>query len=351
MATQVETLEEVIYGGRGKLPSPQQSLQELAEAITFAKVAQVKTPTATAAPNVVSKPSAAAPSSSLWGQSAGDALRVAGKFYKELPGKAYNAVSNAIPKAAPAPAPSAVPAAANVTSAAAAPAVTRNTTPIGNHPKARIGGALLKWIANNPEHKDDTELFTDAASFNSEDHEQLQQVLARHGHKFKGQIAPFMAQNQALVRDEVNRALKVDDPSTRLDDMARWGIAAFGNKATDLIAQRGVPMMYNKLYQAALAKYPAYAPSAPAAPAPAEPVAPGGAAAPAATPNGAPTPQQGAGIAGFLKNIGYTTTPEEGYAGSFFTNPANAKFRWGAGGLGIMALLWMLSRMFAGRRQ
>lgn len=52
--------------------------------------------------------------------------------------------------------------------------------------------------------------------------------------------------------------------------------------------------------------------------------------------------------ANLLQSIGFENDPNRGFVGSFLNNPKNSGHRWAAGGLGLMALLWLMSRM--GRR-
>lgn len=49
-----------------------------------------------------------------------------------------------------------------------------------------------------------------------------------------------------------------------------------------------------------------------------------------------------------LNAVGFQRDQGKGYWDSFMNNPGNKNFRYGAGGIGVMALLWLLSRM--GRR-
>lgn len=69
---------------------------------------------------------------------------------------------------------------------------------------------------------------------------------------------------------------------------------------------------------------------------------------PQATGTQSQAPAQGGWMQDLAKNIGFEHDPARGWLGSFLNNKNNGKFRWGAGGIGLMGLLWLLSRM--GRR-
>jgi len=400
MATQVETLDDVIYGGRGKLPSPQQSLLELAEAITFSKVADIE-PIKSTVPNVantssttIAAPKASAPKAPApagtpvlskgvqnfrnwgtvgravsedvlknteswkpviqgaagsaplgqtltqnkdvisqnvyraiqatpglnrelaaqhgggWGKTLAGAARwgipgadrlINSQIQKRLPGVLAEQGQNILPQGnVPAPVENwsdpLKPAAANY--------ALNNMQSIRNIP-----GAAAKMTAVALEQAP------------------LQRVANQYQQYIQPHVSPFIQQNQATAGKAVEgwaqQGAAAGDTTARLANTGLNVADYFGAKpqAAQYMAKQFGPMAFKQ-----------YANSQ----------APG-------TP-GVPPPQSGFGK--LLSNIGFTTDPNKGYISSFMNNPANSKFRMGAaGGLGAMALLWMLSRMFAGRQR